>query len=218
MKRENISRLARLSAIVAAICLCSTAMAGPLTISFTTSGAFSDDAAGELAFIPGAFSGTVTPNGTLQVSNLGQIVLALPSDLEALHGQTFTLSFRFAPELCVTDTVEFTGTLHGAVGDHDSGKVQVHFNPDESRIVTFNNPAAAGTFTLSLDNVKGLGAGGSATLTGALSLTSVAIPTDTLRAADVAPLANPEPAPVVLAGSALIAISLLTRRKFPRKG
>ena len=185
------------------------AAASPLGVSFVTAGKFGSGTPNELSYAPTSFAGAMAGDGNLSLSNLGQILLAAPSDLETFHGQTFTLQLQFAPAFGVAGPVAVTGTLHGADSENSSGKLQIHFNPAIPTLVHFSNSGASGTFALFLDNLRGVESGSSGTLTGRLSLNPTA---STGGVSTEAAVANPEPGSWLLAGSALVALSLLTRR------
>jgi len=181
-------------------------MASPITVSYTTSGSFSAGAAGLLSYSPTTQSQVTAPDGSLLLTNIGRVALGSPAAQTQLEGETFSLQLVFNSPLGVPSPVVFIGSLHGTVGPTGNGVVQIHFNPNDAQVVN----SSAGTFSLSLDNVRDLRKGTSSLVTGDISGLGSG---EVFGAGTAAAIANPEPGSFFLTGLVLLAVPFLVRRR-----
>src|SRR5439155_12961125 len=177
------------------------ATASVIPISFTTTGVFSAGMPPGLTYTPTSFSGVTAPDGSLALPDLGTFTAGAVTENTDFNGFLFTLGFNFSLPDGVIGTVEFVGDLHGQLHPNGGSGVQVHFNPNNSQVVTYSGSSSSGSFTLTVDNVRGVDVGSPQTATG--SITGGVDPA----------AATPEPGSFVLLGTALIAISWALRRR-----
>lgn len=179
------------------------AKAGPIPISFNTTGTFSPGTPADLTYTPISFAGTTSEDGFLVLPDLGQFSLGGSADDARFHGDSFTLHFDFLTPLGVIGSVDFLASLSGHINDNGDGNVHVNFTPN-SEVIAFANVTNSGSFTLIVNDVTGLRQDGAVTATG--SVTNAVAPE----------FSAPEPGSFMLFGSALVALSCIVRRKIRR--
>jgi hypothetical protein len=178
------------------------ARADEVTISGSTTGAIAG--VPQLTFAGNNFFTGTTALGVGSLSganNLGTFALST-SPLQAVAG-TFTLNVTFTAPTGIAggQGTTYTATILGSVAPNvNQGGVNIHFTAPQ-QVFTFNNAAAAGTFSLTVPDIF-VQSGNSATLTAGITGNQQAPPI-------------PEPATLILLGTGVtgIAAKLRKRRK-----
>ena len=182
------------------------AKASVISISFSTSGIFSAGSPSELTYTPTSFTGTTSPDGFLDLTNLGQFNLDGSTAPERFNHNSFTFHFDFSAPMGVIGSVDFVASLSGNINSNGNGNVHINFTPN-SEGIAFATNTGSGTFILGVNDVIGLQPNTIAIVSG--NITNTVDP-------QITPASAPEPESIVLFGSALMGLSCAVRRKLPR--
>ena len=167
--------------------------ANVISISASTGGIFSAGSPSDLTYTPTSFTGTTSPDGFLDLTNLGQFSLAGSTAPERFNHNRFTLHFDFSAPMGVISS-DFVASLSGNLNSNGNGNVHIKFTPN-SETIAFATNAGSSTFILGVNDVIGLQPNTIAIASG--SITDAADP-------QIAPATAPETGSIVLFGSALM--------------